>query len=37
MAFLLQESYRETDAPFPVPNIPEKRIPTPWGKGDKKN
>jgi hypothetical protein len=24
-----QESYTETDDPFPVPNIPENRMPTP--------
>ena len=24
------ESYTDTDDPLPVPNMPEKRIPTPW-------
>lgn len=24
-----QETYTETDEPFPVPNIPENRMPTP--------
>ena len=26
----VQESYTETEDPFPVPKIPDNRIPTPW-------
>jgi len=29
-ASFVQESYTETDDPFPVPKIPDNKIPTPW-------
>lgn len=30
-----KESYTDTDDPFPVPNIPEKRMPTPYNQKTK--
>jgi hypothetical protein len=31
------ESYTDTDDPLPVPNMPEKRIPTPWDQHERDN